>query len=185
MTFGLSVTIWRLAVRSRLQSSREAAGWKKKEKKKRRVQREIPTFFSRQHSFAVLSRSRHVLPRPSVISVHLVCVCVGECVTAGAHQKRSIKTSISLRPVRFRAVGWPRPLCFLWALCVFLPRMPLYKAACPKGSALPHLVGVQHYTHTHGHTHTAWYSRRLSAAALWELLVKIDPLSGSSSVLLK
>lgn len=148
-------------------------------KKKKKSSEGNPDIFQ---SSAQLRGAFKVQTRPSTSKCD-ICpsgVCVWVCVTAGAHQKRSIKTSISLCLVCFRAVGWPRPLCFLWALCVFLPRMPLYKAVSPKGSALPHLVGVQHYTHTGRRTVPG-----PPDASLLQLLVKIDPLSGSSSVLLK
>lgn len=63
-------------------------------------------------------------------------------------------------------------------------RLPLL-AASQKGSSLPRLVGVQHYTQTHTYAHTAWSSSVLQPCPAAESQITVRPLSRCSAVFLK
>lgn len=91
----------------------------------RTVQREIPTFCSRQRFLVVHSRSRHEICPSDV------CVCVCWWLI------RNIKILNGTRVFQL-AASCER--------CLFLFPKAITRQRVQKGSALPHLVGVRHCT---------------------------------------
>lgn len=123
----------------------------------------------------------------SHLSVHLQCWSGGWCVCpprqiSKSRSDRGVTERVTVFMIRVNAA------CFQVRTSGFLlvVRLPLL-AASQKGSSLPRLVGVQHYTQTHtrAHTHRAWSSSVLQPCPVAESQITVRPLSRCSAVFLK